>query len=64
MMKEKKMKKKELIKHLHNIEGNPDIELLIQTKRNGDYYNVFTQNIITVEDNDNESLITIRGHDE
>jgi len=55
------MKKEEIIRQLNDIEGNPDIELLIQTTINADYYNIFTKNIITIEESNNS--IIIRGHE-
>lgn len=54
------MNKEELIKYL-NEHPNLEIELLIQTEINKDYFNIYTKNVLSVE-RDGDSII-IRGHD-
>lgn len=54
------MKKFDLINALAHNEGNPDVEILMQTKINGDYFNISTKDIISVDNIDDDRTITIR----
>jgi hypothetical protein len=56
------MKKSILVSELMDIEKDLDIELLIQTKIDNDYFNITTTDIISVDDDD--STIIIRANNE
>jgi hypothetical protein len=56
------MKKFELIRELTEAnDGNPEIEILLQTKIDGELVNICTKDILSVEDDG--GIIIIRCHD-
>lgn len=55
------MKNSELIEELEMRDKDLDVEILLQTTINGEYYNINTKNILSVEDDD--SSIIIRCHE-
>jgi hypothetical protein len=53
--------KSELIENLLNIPYDGPIELLIQDTINGEYWNIISDDIISIEDDDNKILIRAQG---
>ena len=55
------MKKSEVIKKLQEIEEDMDVGILMQTTIDGEYFNLETDNIVSIDDDG--TFITIRVHE-